>query len=156
MTLTALIRKRDTGGLAKDNPAKAANDGPEGGEPLAGLATLALASPASEEIATFRRWRVRFPNLDPAEVIFTPEATRAEVAAIYPGAMIEALSDPPRRQPTEVEVAELRELVAVILPDEAERADVLRVACADPEAALISFRLLAAEARERAICETGR
>src|SRR5207249_2293758 len=38
-----------------------------------------------------RRWRVHFPNLDPMEVMFAPEATQAEVAAIYPAAMIEPL-----------------------------------------------------------------
>jgi hypothetical protein len=52
---------------------------------------------------------------------------------------------------TAEQAAELRELVAVILSDadDAERADVLRVALADVEAALTSFRLLAADARER-------
>jgi hypothetical protein len=52
---------------------------------------------------------------------------------------------------TPEQAAELRELVAVILSDadDAERADVLRVALADPEAALTSFRLLVADAMER-------
>ena len=45
MTLAALIRKRETGKPANDNPAKAANDGRARGEPLAGLSALALASP---------------------------------------------------------------------------------------------------------------
>ena len=91
-----------------------------------------------------------FPNLDPVEVIFTPDATRAEVAAIYPGAIIESLSDPPRRQATEAESAELRSLIERVLADTPDEWDeVHRIACADPEAALITFRLLAAEAMER-------
>jgi len=45
VTLAALIRKRETGKSANDNPAKAANDGRTGDEPLAGLAALALANP---------------------------------------------------------------------------------------------------------------
>ena len=45
MTLAALIRKRETRTLANDNPAKAANDGPARGEPLAGFAALSLANP---------------------------------------------------------------------------------------------------------------
>jgi len=50
---------------------------------------------------------------------------------------------PPAATPEQA--SELRELVAAILPDDAERADVLRVACADPEAALTSFRALVAD-----------
>lgn len=46
MTLAALIRKRESGKPANDNSAKAANDGRARGEPLAGLAALALANPA--------------------------------------------------------------------------------------------------------------
>ena len=45
VTLAALIRKRETGKPANDNPAKAANDGRARGEPLAGLAALSLANP---------------------------------------------------------------------------------------------------------------
>jgi hypothetical protein len=85
------------------------------------------------------------------EVLFTPVATRAESAAIYPGAVIEPLPEPPRRTATQAEAKELCELIAVILADadDAERADVLRVAIADVEAAVISFRLLAADAMDR-------
>ena len=50
MTLAALIRKRETGIPANDNPAKAANDGRARGEPLAGLAALALANPTEAKI----------------------------------------------------------------------------------------------------------
>jgi hypothetical protein len=50
---------------------------------------------------------------------------------------------------TAEQAAELGALVAAILPDDGERADVLRIALADPEAALTSFRLLAADAIER-------
>ena len=44
MTLAALIRKRDTRKPANANPAKAANDASVTQEPLARLATLALAN----------------------------------------------------------------------------------------------------------------
>ena len=60
--------------------------------------------------------------------------------------------DPPRRNATSAEAAELRALVRVVLADAPQEWDeVTAVAVADPEAALVSFRLLAAEARERAI-----
>jgi hypothetical protein len=51
MTLAALIRKRETGKPANDNPAKAANDGNAKDEPFAGLAALALANATSPEVA---------------------------------------------------------------------------------------------------------
>lgn len=57
MTLAALIRKRDAGKIANDNPAKAANDGLARERPLAGLATLALANSTRPEVV---------PLLDPA------------------------------------------------------------------------------------------
>jgi len=41
----ASIRKRETGKLANDNPAKVDNDGQARGESLARLAALALANP---------------------------------------------------------------------------------------------------------------
>ena len=58
MSVADLIRKRETGKPANANPAKAAKDGQAKGEPLARLATLALAnlpdsassSPADERI----------------------------------------------------------------------------------------------------------
>ena len=52
MTLTELIRGRraiESGESANANSAKAANDGQGTGRPLAGLAALALATPADTE-----------------------------------------------------------------------------------------------------------
>jgi len=152
MTLASLIRKHDPEALANANPANAANDSRRSDGSLAALATLSLATPTGDESAPVRRWSVAFPDLDPVEVVFTPEATRAEVAAIYPGARIEALLGPTRRAATSAEAAELRALVRVVLADAPQEWDaVTAVALADPEAALTSFRVLAAEARERAI-----
>ena len=37
--------------------------------------------------------RSAYPGSDPMEVIFAPEATRADVAALYPGARIEPLPE---------------------------------------------------------------
>jgi hypothetical protein len=52
---------------------------------------------------------------------------------------------------TPEQAAELRKLVALIFADadEVGRGGVLRAALADPEAALTSFRLLAADAMDR-------
>ena len=54
MSLAALIRKRETGKSANANPANPANlanDGGVRGEPLARLATLALANPPNPKVA---------------------------------------------------------------------------------------------------------
>jgi len=53
------------------------------------------AEAANDEAA--RRWQVCFPGIDPMEVIFAPEATRAEVATLYPGARIAVLPDDTER-----------------------------------------------------------
>ena len=89
MSLANLIRKRETGKPANDNPAKAANDGRASGEPLAGLATLALANPiepkpakpaqvgaggtatapmTAEEEAAIRAWLALIYEADPATI----------------------------------------------------------------------------------------
>lgn len=62
---------------------------------VATVATVAVATSANDEAA--RRWQVRYPGVGPMEVIFAPEATHAEVAALYPGARIDALPDDAKR-----------------------------------------------------------
>lgn len=107
----------------------------------------APAAPAWRPDVPARRWQIRIAGRDPMEVMITPGATHAEVAAIYPGARIEPLPDRLRRKATAAEAEELRPLVAVILgdADETDREEPLTVALADPEAALTSFRALAAD-----------
>ncbi len=80
------------------------------------------------------------------EVLFTPAATQAEVAELYPGASIEPVSDAATRAATPAEADELRALVAAFLAadTEANRAEALAVALADPDAALACYRALAA------------
>jgi hypothetical protein len=54
------------------------------------------------------------------------------------------------RQATADEAAELRRLLEIILADEPDEiAESLAIACADPDAALMSFRALVADIQER-------
>lgn len=53
------------------------------------IATVATA--ANDDVS--RCWRVLFPDLA-LEVMFTPPASRAEVAALYPGAELELYPEP--------------------------------------------------------------
>lgn len=117
-------------------------DGPR----VANVATVATPARTRE---VYRRWRVTTTAGAPLEVLFTPDTTAQQVAAIYPGASLQSLPDAPKRQAMPAEAVELRELVAVVLADasDAERAEALRVALADVEAALTSLRALTHDTR---------
>lgn len=105
MTLAALIRKREPGKLANANPAKAANDGQGEGEPLAGLAALALANPTDAKTAdavTSWGWLLHFADREPLEVYCNPDATHAGILERYPDALA-AEPIPERITPAEAE-----------------------------------------------------
>jgi len=99
VTLAALIRKRESGKPANANPAKAANDGRGEGEPLAGLAALALANPTKAKTAnaaTSWCWWLAFSDTEHLIVYFHPDATRADVLERYPGVLAAEPYDPPK------------------------------------------------------------
>jgi hypothetical protein len=88
-------------------------------------------------------------------VIFTPDATRAEVEGLYPGAQypaaaIESLANPPQRRATPAEETELQTLIKSVADrDEwevADREEAIAVALADPADALACWRALLAGA----------
>lgn len=114
MTLAALIRKREPESPANAKPANAANDGQEEGEPLAGLAALALANSMDAKTAdavTSWGWLLHFADREPMEVYCNPDATHAEILERYSDALVaEPIPERTRRTPTEVEVAELSAL----------------------------------------------
>src|SRR5262249_19602076 len=97
------------------------------------VATVATVAVAESTDTAAQRWRVHFSSFGPMEVLFTPEATRAEVATLYAAAILEPLPDSVRRQATPAEADELRELVGLVAADwpDAERAEALAVALAD-------------------------
>jgi hypothetical protein len=61
VTISDLIRKRETGESANANPAKVANDAQASGPPLAGLAHLALAN--SQEVQTTNAQDIRIAKV---------------------------------------------------------------------------------------------
>lgn len=69
------------------------------------------------------------------------------VATVATVAVARAENNDAQALATPEQAVELRDVIAVILANnsEAERAEALAIAVADPEAALISFRALAAE-----------
>ena len=109
-------------------------------------AIVAALREAANDPGAHRHWMIRFPDLDPIEAMFSPAMTLADALAAFPGAVTaEPVPETPRRAATAEQAAELRELVALILADgsEQDRTEALAVALADPDAALLSFRMLA-------------
>ena len=106
-----------------------------------------IAPPEQGESATAWRWVLRYPDHD-VEVRTIPESTRAEMLRDFPGAIAaEPIPDTPKRKPTEAEAKELRALVAAIYSTdtEADRAEALAAALADPDDALVCYRAIVAE-----------
>lgn len=116
-------------------------------------AEIRAGDSTAEAASAARRWRVCLPNCDPGEVIFTPEATRAQVADRYPGARIEPLPEP-TRVATPAEAARLRVMIGAILADgsDDDRAEALAVALADVDAALICYRALTSAGGDPRMC----
>ena len=112
MTLSAMIRKRDTGNPATAIPAISATQPKGGAATVARIATVAVANPKKEKTAppakvgagdtatASRWWLIHYPDLDPLEVACCPEATHAEVLEIYPDAVAAEPFTPSIRQPS--------------------------------------------------------
>jgi hypothetical protein len=111
-----------------------------GGMNLLDLARSAVAS----NDAPARQWRVVYSNSPAMTVVFVPAVTGAEVAKLYPHASIDPLPDAETRAATPAEADELRRLVNAILAEDsnADRAEALAIALANPIAALDCYRNL--------------
>ncbi len=120
MTLSALIRKRDTGNLATAIPAISATQPKGEAATVARIATVAVANPTEaqndggnssrnsnnssskpgeQQTRTAWLWLLHFENRNPLEVAFSPEASHAEVLDAYPDALAAEPIEQGRRQP---------------------------------------------------------
>ena len=111
MTLSALIRKRDTGNLATAIPAISATQPRGETGTVARIATVAVANPEERKAATpakvdtgdtataSRWWLIHYPDRDPVEVACCPEATHAEILEQRPDAVAAEPFTPTIRQP---------------------------------------------------------
>ena len=112
MTLSALIRKRDTGNLATAIPAISATQPKGEAATVARIATVAVANPKEEKIAppakvspgdtatASRWWLIHYPDRDPVEVACCPEATHADILERHPDAVAAEPFTPTIRQPS--------------------------------------------------------
>lgn len=118
MTLSALIRKRETGNLATAIPAIPAIHGRDKGGTVARIATIAVANPEKQQTAlpaivgpgdtadASRWWLIHYPDRDPVEVACSPPATHAEILAWHPDAVAAEPFTPTIRQPSTPMTAE--------------------------------------------------
>lgn len=112
MTLSNLIRKRDTGNLATAIPAISATQPKGEVATVARIATVAVANPTSEKTAppakvgagdtatASRWWLIHYPDRDPVEVACCPEATHADILERHPDAIAAEPFTPTIRQPS--------------------------------------------------------
>lgn len=130
MTLSALIRKRDTGNLATAIPAISATQPKGEAATVARIATVAVANPKEEKTAlpakvgagntatASRWWLIHYPDRDPVEVACCPEATHADILERHPDAIAAEPFTPTIRQPsaslTASEEAAIRAWLALI------------------------------------------
>jgi hypothetical protein len=112
MTLSALIRKRDTGNLATAIPAISATQPKGEATTVARIATVAVANPKEEKTAPLPKvgagdtatasgwWLIHYPDRDPVEVACCPEATHADILERHPDAVAAEPFTPTFRQPS--------------------------------------------------------
>jgi hypothetical protein len=110
VTLSSLIRKRDTGNLATAIPAISATQPKREAGTVARIATVAVANPKEEKTAppakvgagdtatASRWWLIHYPDRDPLEVACRPEATHAEILERHPDAVAAEPFTPTIRQ----------------------------------------------------------
>ena len=121
MTLSALIRKRDTGNPATAIPAISATQPKGEAGAVARIATVAVANPKEEKTAPLpkvgagdtaplakvspgdtapasRWWLIHYPDRDPVEMTCCPEATHADILERHPDAVAAEPFTPTIRQ----------------------------------------------------------
>jgi len=153
LTLSALIRKRDTGNIATAIPAISATQPKGEAATVARIATVAVANPTEAKTAnavTSWGWLLHFADREPLEVYCNPDATHAGILDRYPDALAaEPIPERTMRDPTEAQALELRALVLAISKIEKWTADevewVTATALADPDGALTCYRSIALE-----------
>ena len=121
MSLSNLIRKRDTGGIATAIPAIPAIQTKVGVATVARIATIAVANPQEEKTAVDAAstwWLLHYPNRDPVEMACSPPATHADILERHPDAVAAEPFTPTIIQPsapmTAGEQATIRAWLALI------------------------------------------
>ena len=90
MSLSTLIRKRESVAFATATPATFATHQAKLQSTVTSVATVAVAIPREDQtepaLASFR-WLIHFTDRDPVEVTFSPMVNHAGALACYPDAV---------------------------------------------------------------------
>lgn len=149
MSLSAMIRKRQSGNFATASPATFATQDGEKVRPVAGVASVAVANPTlpkGDKGKPCSRWLFHFAERDDLPVTFAPAVDHAAALACYPNAVAaEPIPDRPQRQLIKAEADEIAALVQAIYANDTadDRAEAFTAALADPDGALLCYRTLA-------------
>ncbi|MBL0354103.1 MAG: hypothetical protein IPP03_16150 [Dechloromonas sp.] len=149
MALDDLLSKME--GRVAETSETACNGSAVAEKPLPIGACTAETSATAQNInaddwAQFFGWLFHFTDRDDLPVTFAPAVDHAKALSFYPDAVAaEPIPERIQRKPTPNEAAELRALVAAIYANdtEADPAEALAAALADPYGALLCYRSIA-------------
>jgi len=149
MSLSAMIRKRQSGNFATATPATFATHEGEKVRTVASVATVAVANVETVKTDSGKpcsQWLFHFADRDPLQVTFAPAVDHAAALACYPEAVAaEPIPERPQRKATKAEANEITSLVQAIYANDTDddRAEALAAALADPDGALLCYRTIA-------------
>ncbi len=154
MALADLLSKLEAG---NETPATAGNVAGVSIKPFPGKActpeTAATCQNVTQEgWARFNCWLIHFFDRDCMPVLFAPAVDHAGALAHYPNAIAaEPMPDTQKRRATKAEAEELKALVQQIYCNDSEQdqAEALANALADPEGALLCYRSMTNDKRQR-------
>lgn len=149
MSLSALIRKRQSGDFATATVATLATVQPKMRPTEATVATVAVANAETVKTGDGKpcsQWLFHFADRDDLPVTFAPAVDHAAALADYPDAVAaEPIPDRPQRKATKAEAEEITALVQAIYANDTDDdgAEALAAALADPDGALRCYRTIA-------------
>jgi hypothetical protein len=149
MSLSALIRKRQSGDFATATVATLATVKPKTLPSVATVASVAVAN--AETVKTgygtpCSQWLFHFADRDDLPVMFAPAVDHEKALSYYPKALAaEPIPDRPQRTATKTEALEITALIRAVFPDdnEVDRSEALAAGLADPVGALLCYRTIA-------------
>jgi len=149
MSLSALIRKRQSGESATSTVATLATVQPKTRPSVATVASVAVANAEAVNPGDGKpcsQWLLHFADRDDLPVTFAPAVDHAAALAYYPDAVAaEPIPDKPQRKATKAQAEEITALVQAVYANDTDddRAEALVAALADPDGALLCYRTIA-------------
>lgn len=149
MSLSALIRKRQSGDSATATVATLATVQAKTLPSVATVASVAVANAETVKTGDGKpcsQWLFHFADRNDLPVTFAPAVDHSAAMAYYPEAIAaEPIPERAQRKPTKAEAEEITALVLAIYTNDTDddRAEALAAALADPDGALLCYRTIA-------------